>query len=70
VADDRVEGPNPRAAAIGDLLTALERLLITYQFVPETERECRWASDADRITGELSRQLAATRARLSPSFAP
>ena len=68
--DHRVEGPNPRAAGIADLFTALEGLLITYQFIPHAERQIRWATDADRITSELSRQLATTRARLSPSFAP
>jgi hypothetical protein len=64
---------NPDAAAIADLLAAVEDLLITYQALPDADREQRWAADAHRITGELSRQLAIARTRLSPvtsSFAP
>ena len=68
--DIRAAAGNPRAVAIADLLAALEGLLATYQVLPELERETRWAADADRISGEISRQLAAARTRLSPSFDP
>jgi hypothetical protein len=60
---------NSDAAAISDLLAAVEDLLITYQALPDVEREQRWAADAHRITGELSRHLAIARTRLSPGFA-
>jgi hypothetical protein len=60
---------NPDAATIGDLLAAVEDLLITYQALPDANREQRWAADAHRITGELSRHLAIARTRLSPGFA-
>ena len=60
---------NPDAAAIADLLAAIEDLLITYQAMPDRDREQRWATEAHRITGELSRQLAIARTRLSPGFA-
>ena len=59
-----------RAAAIADLFTALEGLVFAYQFLPDAERSARTAADADRITGEVSRLLSATRARLSPSYDP
>jgi hypothetical protein len=71
------EGPVPdrhtlqdRGAAIADLFTGLEEILFAYQFLPEAERRRRLAADADRITGEIARRLAATRTRLSPSFDP
>jgi hypothetical protein len=66
----QTEMSNPRAAAVAELFAALEELLISYHIVPATQRETCWATDADRITGEIARQLATTRARLSPSFAP
>jgi hypothetical protein len=55
----------PRSRAIGDLFTALEDLMISYNALPATERAERWTTDADKITGEIARQLASTRRRLA-----
>jgi hypothetical protein len=59
-----------RSAAVADLFDALEGLLITYQALPSDERARRWSGDADRITGEVARQLGAARARLASTFDP
>jgi hypothetical protein len=59
---------SPRAAAVAELFTALDGLMISYQLVPDDERESCWTADAERITGEISRLLATARARLSPGF--
>jgi hypothetical protein len=56
-----------RAAAIADLLSSLEVVLISCQVVPDTDRESAWDADADRITGEVAGHLANARARLSPA---
>ena len=61
---------SPRAAAVADLLSALEVVLLSCRIVPEADRESSWDVDAERITGELARHLATARARLSPSFDP
>jgi hypothetical protein len=55
----------PRSRAIGDLFAALEGLMISYNALPAAERAERWTTDADRITGEIARQLASTRRRLT-----
>ena len=59
-----------RAAAIADLLSSLEAVLVSCQIVPDVDREAAWDAEADRITGEVARHLATARARLSPSFNP
>jgi hypothetical protein len=66
---DNPDYDNPDAAAIADLLAAVEDLLITYRALPEPDREQRWAADAHRITGELSRHLSIARTQLSPGVA-
>ena len=53
-----------RYAAIAALFTALEDLMGEYRS-DEAERVRRWSQDADRITGEVARQLAIARARIS-----
>ena len=68
--DQRPTRPASRAATITDLFAALDDLMLAYQLLPETQRQDSCANDADRITGEISRHLAAARARLSPSFDP
>jgi len=42
--------------------------MISYQALPEAERARRWATDADRITGEVARHLTVARARVSATF--
>lgn len=54
-----------RSAAVGDLLAALEGLLITYQALPDGERERRWNDDADLITGAVAMHLSTARGRLN-----
>ena len=65
---ERVTPPAPqspsRYAAIAALFTALEDLMGEYRS-DEAERVRRWSQDADRITGEVARQLAIARARIS-----
>jgi hypothetical protein len=39
--------------------------MISYNALPAAERAERWTTDADRITGEIARQLASTRRRLT-----
>ncbi len=60
--------PDSRSAAIGDLFSALEALMISYQALPEAERARQCATDADRITGEVAWYLNAARARISATF--
>ena len=57
--------PHGRSAAVGDLFAALEGLLITYQALPEGERESRWNDDAELITGAVAMHLSTARGRLS-----
>ena len=59
---------NARSAAVGDLFSAIETLMITYQALPEVERNQQWSIDAERITGEIGRHLSVARVRLSSSF--
>jgi hypothetical protein len=54
-----------RSAAISDLFAALDALMIHYGTLPEAERQSYWSADADRITGEIARQLHAARHRIS-----
>lgn len=68
--DGRTTMSSPRAAAIADLLSSLEVVLISCQIVPEPNRESSWDADAERITGEVARHLATARARLSPRYNP
>jgi hypothetical protein len=57
-----------RADAIAELFETLEGLLTSYQEFPEGERRRRWATDADRITGAVARQLDSTRTRIGSTF--
>lgn len=59
-----------RAAAIAELLSSLEGVLLSCQIIPAADRESCWDADAERIIGEVARPLATARARLSPSFNP
>lgn len=59
-----------RSAAIEDLFQALDRLMTTYQALPQIERTERWSADADRITGEIARHLHGARRRVSANAAP
>lgn len=53
-----------RADAITALLRALEDLVAEYALLPADVRVDHLARDADRITGEVSRQLHVARTRL------
>jgi hypothetical protein len=62
-----------RSAAVADLFSALEGLIISYQALPDTERSKQWSADADRITGEIARHLHGARHRIAaadPAQAP
>jgi hypothetical protein len=63
-----VPGPGVRASAIGDLLGALETLVAQYQSLPDTERERRWSSEAERVTGEVARHLDVARGKVRSAF--
>jgi hypothetical protein len=54
-----------RYAAVAALFAALEKLIDDYRSLPESEHVRRWSEDADRITGEVARDLAIARARIS-----
>lgn len=54
-----------RYVAIAALFTALEELMSDYRSSPQDERVQRWSEDAERITGEVARNLAIARARIS-----
>jgi hypothetical protein len=54
-----------RYAAIAAMFTALGSLIDNYQAIPDHERPERWSRDAERITGEVARQLAIARMRLA-----
>lgn len=53
-----------RAAVIRDLLENLEELLVASLVIPAVEQPQRWSTDAEKITGQLSRMLSSARARL------
>jgi len=59
-----------RAVAIAELFAALDNMLRSYRAIPEDEREQRWATDADLITGEIARRLAVARACMSRPSPP
>jgi hypothetical protein len=42
---------------VGPVFAALEGLMISYQALPDNEREQVWAEDAYRITGATARHL-------------
>ena len=59
-----------RAGVITDLLRSVENVVVAYAALPDEERADRLAQDADRITGEISRQLHVARVRLAASPRP
>jgi hypothetical protein len=54
-----------RYAAVAALFAAIEELMDDYRSLPDADHVRRWSEDADRITGEVARHLAAARARIS-----
>ena len=60
----------PRVDAITDLLRSVENLVVEYATLAENERAGRLDEDADRITGEIGRQLHVARVRLARSLRP
>jgi hypothetical protein len=63
-------GPSSRSAAVGDLFAALEGLLISYQALPEAEREQRWTDEAELITGAVALHLSTARGRIAARSRP
>jgi hypothetical protein len=63
-------GPSSRSAAVGDLFAALEGLLISYQALPEGEREQRWTDEAELITGAVALHLSTARSRIAARSRP
>jgi hypothetical protein len=59
-----------RVDAITDLLRSVENLVVVYATLAENERVGRLDQDADRITGEIGRQLHVARVRLAASPRP
>src|SRR3954452_19364864 len=64
------QGPSSRSAAVGELFAALEGLMISYHALPEGEREQRWATDAELITGAVALHLSTARTRISTRGLP
>ncbi len=62
--------PSSRSAAVGDLFAALEGLLISYQTLPDGEREARWHAEAERITGAVALHLSTARSRIAARSGP
>jgi hypothetical protein len=58
-------GPSSRSSAVGELFAALEGLMIAYHALPDGEREQRWATDAELITGAVALHLSTARTRIS-----
>lgn len=58
-----------RSAAVEDLLTGLEQLGRRYRG-DSPERDRHRGDDAERITGEIARQLALARVRLAATTLP
>jgi hypothetical protein len=56
--------------AVGDLFAALEGLMISYQALPDGERERCWAAEADRITGAVALHLNTARSRIAARPGP
>ncbi|WP_214402716.1 hypothetical protein [Pseudonocardia lacus] len=63
-------GPTGRSAAVGDLFAALEGLLISYQALPDDERETRWDAEAELITGAVALHLSTARGRIAARSTP
>jgi hypothetical protein len=63
-------GPSSRSAAVGELFAALEGLMISYQALPDEEREQRWSSDAELITGAVALHLSTARSRIAARRRP
>jgi hypothetical protein len=59
-----------RVDVITDLLRSLENLVVEYAALPDDERAAHLARNADRITGEVGRQLHVARVRLATSRRP
>jgi hypothetical protein len=68
--DPPASGPSSRSAAVGDLFAALEGLLISYQALPDDERETRWDAEAERITGAVALHLSTARGRIAVRSVP
>ena len=58
-------GESSRSAAVGELFAALEGLMISYQALPDGEREARWSADAELITGAVALHLSSARGRIA-----
>jgi hypothetical protein len=63
-------GPSSRSAAVGELFAALEGLMISYHALPSAERDERWASDAELITGAVALHLSTARTRIAARSLP
>ncbi|MCO1660660.1 hypothetical protein [Pseudonocardia humida] len=63
-------GPSGRAAAVGDLFAALEGLLISYQALPDEQRDTRWDAEAELITGAVALHLSTARGRIAARSVP
>jgi hypothetical protein len=63
-------GPSSRSAAVGELFAALEGLMISYHALPAAERDERWASDAELITGAVALHLSTARTRIAARSLP
>jgi hypothetical protein len=63
-------GPGSRSAAVADLFAALEGLLISYQALPDAEREGRWDAEAELITGAVALHLSTARSRIAAGSRP
>jgi hypothetical protein len=57
-------GTESRHAAIGDLLDALEEIVVFYRSIPAADQPQRWSNDAELVTGDVARKLSKARKRL------
>ena len=59
-----------RTAAVEELFVALDAVMHCYRSLPGDERDERMSADAVLMTGEIARQLAVARARVSADRPP
>ena len=70
VTQDTLSRSQVRAAAVAELLSYLNDLIVALHAVPADQREAVLARDADRITAQIGCGLTAARARLAATPTP
>lgn len=70
VTQDAISPAQVRAAAVSELLSQLEDIIVTVAALPADQRADLLARDADRITARIGCGLTAARARLAATPTP